>query len=62
VNFQALANGKKRLPLALLGALTVTDVDSGYFVIAGRERGANTGIHAAAEQDDRTGVVQSWHS
>ena len=45
VNSQALADGKKRLPFALLGTLAVADVDGGSIVVACRQRGANTGIH-----------------
>src|SRR5216684_7946524 len=52
MNFKALADGKKRLPLALLGALTVADVDGCYFVVARRQSGAYTGVHAATEEDN----------
>jgi hypothetical protein len=62
VNFQALADGEKRLLLAFLGTLAVADVDGRGFVVAGRQSGAHAGIHAAAEQDDCTGSVQVWHS
>ena len=57
VNFQALADGEKRLPLALLGTLPVTDVDRGRVVVAHRQRGADAGIHASAEEDDGAGLA-----
>ena len=44
---------KKRPPLALFGALSVAHMDSGRVVIARRQRGADTGVHAAAQEDNR---------
>src|SRR5579863_3645934 len=52
VNFETLANGEKRLPFALLGALAIADVDGRRLVIACRQRGADARIHSTTEEDD----------
>jgi hypothetical protein len=36
-------------------------VDGGHGVVAHRQRSAHTGIHAAAEQNHRTGFVLGCH-
>ena len=56
-NSQAIANGDEGPPLALFGALSVTDVDRGRVVIAHRQRGADRGVHAAAQEDHRAFCV-----
>src|SRR5439155_8694664 len=61
VNLQALADRKKRLALALLGALPVADVDRGRIVVACRQRGANAGVHAATEQNELTSFLRDLH-
>ena len=52
-NAQAIADGGKGLTFALLGTLSVTDVYGGSVVIAGRQRGADAGIHPATEENNR---------
>ncbi len=44
---------KKRPPFAFFGALSVAHMDSGRVVIARRQRRADAGIHAAAQEDNR---------
>ena len=56
-NSQPIADAEKRLPLALFGALAVTDVQRRRFVIAGGQRRANARIHAAAEQNHRASLL-----
>ena len=50
---------KKRPPLALFGALSIADVDRGRVVIACRQRRADTGVHAATQEDNRALCVSS---
>ncbi len=54
-DFQAVANGGKRLPLAVFGWLSVADVDGSRVKVANCKSGADAGIHASAEQDDGAG-------
>ena len=56
-NSQAIANGEEGPPLALFGALPITDVDSGRLMIARGQRSADTGVHAAAQEDHRVFCV-----
>src|ERR1022692_4149761 len=57
LNSQALADGKERPPLTLLGTLPVTDVDGGRVVVSHCQRGTDTGIHASAKQHDGAGFT-----
>jgi hypothetical protein len=58
---EAVADGEKGLSLALLGALTVADVQRCDVVIASCKRGADAGIHASAEEDDGAGLFWLGH-
>jgi len=55
VDLQALANGGKRLPLALLGALAVTHVQGRGLVIARGQRRTDARIHSSTEEDHGAG-------
>jgi hypothetical protein len=57
LNSQALADGKERPPLTLLGTLPVTDVDGGRVVVSHCQRGTDTGIHASAKKHDGAGFT-----
>jgi hypothetical protein len=56
LDIQTIANGEKRLLLAVFGALSVADMHGGGIVVAGRQSRANAGIHASAEEDNCAGV------
>src|SRR5258708_40030144 len=45
-----VANALERLPLSLLRLLTIADVQSRNFGVTNGQRGADTGIHASAQQ------------
>jgi hypothetical protein len=62
MNFQALADGEKRLPLPLLCALAVADVHRGYLVVADRQSGANGRIHASTQENNGARFLQGRHS
>jgi hypothetical protein len=57
LNSQALADGKERPPLTLLGTLPVTDVDGGRVVVSHCQGGTDTGIHASAKKHDSAGFT-----
>jgi hypothetical protein len=62
VYLEALADGQKRLPLALLGTLPVADMDSRGVEVANGESGADRGIHASTEEDNGAGFGGRNHS
>ena len=55
LDIEAAADCQEGLALAGFRALAIADVQRSGGVVAGGERGAHAGIHASAEQDDRTG-------
>src|SRR6202023_1548055 len=52
---QALADGKERPPLTLLGTLPVTDVDGGHVVFSHPQGGTDPGTQSSAKRNAAAG-------